>query len=171
MGSPAAEARAPVTSTPWRLKVTFWLDATLVASVCALQALSFTGLIVHEWLGLAIIVMVFAHLLFSWSWIASQTRRVFARHPPRTRINYLLNLTLFACVTAAIFSGILISQHAIPVLTGTKAAVEMDWRRDLLHEAFSGFLLLFSGFHLAMNWEWLLAAAERLFGRVAESGR
>jgi len=60
------------------------------------------------------VAMVFAHLLFSWSWIASLSRRLFAAHSARTRINYLLNLSLFAAVTAVIFSGILISQKARP---------------------------------------------------------
>jgi hypothetical protein len=35
---------------------------------------------------------------------------LFAVQSGRTRINYLLNLSLFAVVTAVIFSGILISR-------------------------------------------------------------
>jgi hypothetical protein len=42
----------------------------------------------------------------------------------------------------------------------------MDWRWDYLHNLFSPFLALLAGFHLAMNWEWVLAAAEKLFSRV-----
>jgi hypothetical protein len=110
--------------------------------------------------------MVFAHLLFSWSWIASLSRRMFAAQSLRARINYLLNLSLFFAVTAVIFSGILISQKAIPALTGTEAAPHMDWRWDYLHDMFSQYVVLFSGFHLAMNLDWVLAAAEKLFGRV-----
>lgn len=104
----------PVNHWPaqWRLKATFWLDATLLVSICALQTVRFTGLVFHEWLGLAMVGMVFAHLLLSWSWIASLSRRLFAVSV-RARINYLLNLSLFADVTAVIFSGILISQKAI----------------------------------------------------------
>ena len=152
----------------WRLKMTFWLDLTLLASVCALQTVSFTGLVLHEWLGLAMVGMVLAHLLLAWSWIASQSRRLFAVQSVRARINYLLNLSLFAAVTAVIFSGILISQKAIPALTGTKAAPDMDWRWDTLHNQFSQFVLLLAGFHLAINWDWALAAGEKLFRRVRE---
>jgi hypothetical protein len=102
----------------WRLKMTFWLDLTLLVSVCALQSVSFTGLVVHEWLGLAMVAMVLAHLLLAWSWISTQSRRLFAAQSIRSRMNYLINLSLFACVTAVIFSGILISQKAIPALIG-----------------------------------------------------
>jgi hypothetical protein len=167
MGTPSvAEARESAKPAQWRLKTTFWLDVTLLVSVCALQTVRFTGLVLHEWLGLAMVGMVFAHLLFSWSWIASLSRRLFAVQSARARINYLLNLSLFAAVTAVIFSGILISQKAIPALIGTKAAPDMDWRWDSLHNLFSQVVVMLSGFHLAMNWDWVLAAGEKLIGRV-----
>jgi hypothetical protein len=146
----------------WRLKTTFWLDVTLLVSVCVLQTVRFTGLVLHEWLGLAMVGMVLAHLLLSWSWIVTQSRRLFAKQSARERINYLLNLILFASVTAVIFSGILISQKAIPTLTGTKAAPDMDWRWDNLHNQFSAAVLLLSGFHVAINLDWLLAALQTL---------
>jgi hypothetical protein len=116
------KAREPAKPANWRLKTTFWLDLALLVAVCALQTVRFTRLVLHEWLGLAMVGMVLTHLLFSWSWIASLSRRLFAAQPLRARVNYLLNLSLFASVTAVIFSGILISQKAIPVLTGTKVA-------------------------------------------------
>jgi len=106
--------------------------------------------------------MVLAHLLLAWSWIATQSRRLFALKSVRARINYLLNLSLFAAVTAVIFSGILISQTAIPLLTGTKAAPDMAWRWDTLHIRFSQTVLLLSGFHLAINWDWALGAVQNL---------
>jgi hypothetical protein len=151
-----------------RLKITFWLDVTLLASVCALQTVSFTGLVLHEWLGLAMVGMVLAHLLLSWSWIASQSRRLFAVQSVRARINYLLNLSLFGSVTAVIFSGVLISQKAIPILAGTKAAPDMDWRWEILHHHFSSAVIILAGFHLATNWDWALAAGEKIFRRVQE---
>jgi hypothetical protein len=155
----------------WRLKITFWLDLTLLVSICALQTVRFTGLVLHEWLGLAMVGMVLAHLLIAWSWIASQSRRFFTLQSIRARINYLLNLSLFAAVTAVIFSGILISQKAIPTLTGSKAALDMDWRWDTLHNQFSAIVVMLVGFHLAINWEWALAAGQKIFRRFLEGGR
>jgi hypothetical protein len=148
--------------------MTFWLDVALLVSVCGLQDVAFTGLVIHEWLGLAMVAMVFAHLLLAWSWIVTQTRLLFGVQSFRSRINYLINMTLFAGVTAVIFSGILISQKAIPTLTGTNIAPEMDWRWDLLHNRFSQNLLILSGLHLAINWDWALAAMQKLFLPVLE---
>jgi hypothetical protein len=171
MGNPSLVETRGSANRQWLLKTTFWLDVTLLAAVCALQTVRFTGLDIHEWLGLAMVGMVFAHLLFAWSWIASLSRRLFTAQSARARINCILNLTLFAAVTAVIFSGILISQKAIPTLTNTKAAPEMDWRWDTLHNQFSQAVLILSAFHLAINWDWVLAAAEKLFSRVRNGGR
>src|SRR5215471_5593557 len=119
MGTPSVVGiRESAKPNQWRLKITFWLDVMLLVAVCALQDVSFTGLLLHEWLGLAMVGMVFAHLLLAWSWIATQSRRLFGAQSTREAINYLLNVSLFAAVTAVIFSGILISQTAIPTLTG-----------------------------------------------------
>ena len=166
-----AGTRESAKPAQWRLKITFWLDVTLLVSICALQTVRFTGLVLHEWLGLAMVGMVLAHLLFAWSWIASQSRRFFTLQSIRARINYLLNLSLFAAVTAVIFSGILISQNAIPALTGTKAAPDMDWRWDTLHNQFSAAVVMLVGFHLAINWEWALAAGQKVFRRFLEGAR
>ena len=166
--SGAVQARELARSALWRLKATFWLDVTLLVSVCALQTIPFTGLVLHEWLGLAMVAMVFAHLLLSWSWISSLTRRFFSAQSARARINYFLNLSLFAAVTAAIFSGILISQKAIPALTGANHMPAMNWRWDTFHYQSSGCVLLIAGLHLAMNWDWVVAAAQKLFRRFLE---
>ena len=154
----------------WRLKTTFWLDAALLLAVCALQTVSFTGLVVHEWLGLAMVGMILAHLVFSWSWIATQSRRLFTKQTVRERINYLLNFVFFFIVTGAIFSGILVSQKAIPTLTGAKVSPDgMNMRWAMLHGNLGGSVLLLAALHLSINWDWLLSAAGNVFRRFRES--
>jgi putative effector of murein hydrolase LrgA (UPF0299 family) len=146
-----------------RLKAVFWLDAVLLVSVCALETVPVTGMVLHEWLGLAIAAMIVAHLLLSWAWVAAKTRQLFAVQPARTRINYFLNLLLFACMTAVVYSGILISQDAVPALTGKAAADltgQFGW--DLIHRRFSDWVLILAGLHLVINWEWSVAAARKI---------
>ena len=158
--------REPARPAQWRLKVTFWLDAGLLVSVCALQSVPFTGRVIHEWLGLAMVGLVLAHLLLAWSWIASQTRLLSNGRSVRARVNYLLNLTLFAAITGVIFSGAPISQRAVPAVTGARAAPYLDWRGDSIHVQLSSYLLVLAGFHLAINWDWTPAAGAKVFRRV-----
>lgn len=171
MGTLQAEARESAKPAPWRLRTMFWLDVILLLSVCALETVPFTGLILHEWLGLALVGMALAHLLLSWSWIAAHSRGFFARQSARARINYLLNLSLFAGMTALIFSGIVISQKAIPTLTGAAAAPTMDWRWDSIHDTCSNLVIILAGLHLALNWDWTLAAGGKIFSRLLGGAR
>jgi hypothetical protein len=149
---------------PSRLQIVLWLDISLLISVCALEHVPFTGLILHEWLGVAIVVMIVAHLLLSWAWIASTTPRLISGASHRTRFNYFLNVCLFACMTAAVFSGILISQHAVPALTGQSAKdLQLSFQWDRVHDQSSNLVVLFAILHLAINWDWLSAAIRRLW--------
>jgi cytochrome b561 len=151
---------------PSRLAVIFCLDAGLFLSFCALESVPLTGMILHEWLGIVLIAMIVAHLLFSWSWIASASRKLATPRSNRTRVNYLLNLALFATVTAVIFSGILISQEAMPYMTGRKAApLDSDFAWTHLHDEFSNYVFIFAGLHLAINWKWTVAAVRKLLRR------
>ena len=144
---------------PSRLQVVFVLDIALLVSVCALETVPITGLIAHEWLGLAVAGMVVAHLLLSWAWIASTTGRLMRGVSRRTRVNYFLNAAFFFFMTAVIFSGVLISQQALPAMTGrpvVELAATFPW--DRIHGQASNFIVVLASLHLAMNWEWLAAA-------------
>ena len=166
MGAQSEIATAESTKpAKWRLKFMFWLDATLLVSVCALQTLHFTGLVLHEWLGIAVVPLILIHLLFAWSWIAAETCRLLTSRSARARVNYLLNLSLFAAVTAATYSGIVISQKAIPALSRSKAATQLDYKWDRLHNEFAIIVVILTGLHLEINWDWALAAGKRIFRR------
>jgi len=147
-----------------RLTLLFWLDLCLFISACALETVPFTGLILHEWIGLAVAVMIVAHLLASWGWIASATRAIFSKRSARARINYFLNFCLFACATGLIFSGILISEHAIPALVPVRGEDQPQWH--FIHDRLSDAFVLLVGLHLAINWTWIAAAAGKIRKRA-----
>ncbi|HLW77451.1 MAG TPA: DUF4405 domain-containing protein [Bryobacteraceae bacterium] len=147
------------------LKFTFWLDVCLLLAFAALQTVPFTGLVLHEWLGLGVVAMIVVHLLISWTWIASNARRFFTTST-RTRVNYAVNLTLFACTTALIFSGVEISREAIPALLRAPAPPVVDYGWDVIHDRLSDAVLILAGLHLAINWDWSLTAARKIFRRA-----
>ena len=151
---------------PSRLKVAFYLDVALLISVCALEQIPFTGALIHEWLGLAFAAMIVWHLLLSWAWIAAQARQLFPLESPRTLVNCLLNLCLFALVTAVIYSGVMISQEAIPAFTGARTPIRADSPWFFIHNQGSDLVVILAGLHLALNWDWVLAAIRRLVRRT-----
>lgn len=157
---------------PSRLQFVFWLDAALLVLICLLECVPFTGLVLHEWLGTALPAFVTVHLLLSWPWIAASTRRLAAAKSGRTRVNYALNLCLFASMTALIFTGILISQEAIPaMLHRPPVDLQTAFAWDSIHDRLSDVVVILAGLHLAMNWDWAIAAGRKLLvrGRVGAS--
>ncbi len=142
-----------------RIQLTFWLDLTLLISVCALEAVTFTGLSLHEWLGVATAVLILFHLLMSWTWISASSRRLVVPRAGRTQVNYALNFCLFASVVAAIFSGLALSEVVLPVVGIRSAAGNIQWR--YVHNRTADFVLIFAGLHLAINWDWSVAAARK----------
>ncbi len=142
-----------------RIQLIFWLDVTLLLLICVLEVVPFTGLSLHEWIGIAIIVLILVHLLLSWTWISASSRRLTSRRYGRTRINYLLNFLLFASVAVVIFSGLLISEAALPALGIKTIPDDAGWRQ--IHGRFSDFVVIFAGLHLAINWDWSIAAARK----------
>lgn len=130
----------------------FWLDLLLFLLVLLLLAPRLTGLPAHEWLGLGLAPLIILHLLFSWRWISTATRRIGRPMPARFRVNYLINVTLFILMMLVIVSGVVISRVALPRL-GVTVLEDRSWRA--LHNLTLNWLCLLTGLHVALNWEWL----------------
>jgi cytochrome b561 len=144
-----------------RDRFSLWLDVALLPTVCALEVTILTGLPVHEWLGVALTVGLLVHLLLQWPWIASRTRRLAQPGSARTRINYLINLSLFVSMVATLYSGFMISRNVLPAL-GLDASHDRRWGR--LHGFSSSAILILVGLHLALNWSWVKIFVSRLVG-------
>lgn len=160
----------PTTSlkpAPRRLKFTFWLDTTLLTVVCALEHIGLTGAMLHEWLGLSFAALAVVHLLLSWSWISTQSRQIFPIRWGRPLANYVLNLALFAVVAAVVFAGVMMSQEAIPLFTKTRVPIPRTSPWFFVHGQGSNFIVVLAGLHLALNWDWALAAGRSLARRWA----
>lgn len=94
------------------------LDLALVAAFAIDMNLRFSGLAIHEWLGLGIGAALVLHLLLHWDWVVGTTRRIAGRLRGRARLSYLLGVLLFVDMTLVVVTGVLISRSAIPALVG-----------------------------------------------------
>jgi cytochrome b561 len=145
---------------PRRLTLVLTLDAGLLAIACLLENVPLTGLRIHEWLALGTVGLILLHLLLSWTWIVASLRRLAAPGAWRNRINYLLNFSLFASVVTVVFSGVMLSEAALPAFGLRIAPGDISWR--YVHNRFSNYFLILVGLHLALNWDWSVAAVRRL---------
>ena len=98
-----------------RTRLDFWFDAALLAGYTLAYSIGFTGLAVHEWLGIGLGLALLLHLTLHWDWVLRTTRRLLSRRG-RDRIIWLVNLALLISMTLCVASGILISQVALATL-------------------------------------------------------
>ena len=139
-------------------KVDLLVDAGIFVAFLVTTAPRFSGIAIHEWLSLAFAAAIIVHLLLHWPWIVGITKRFFGKVQGSARINYLLNALLFIDVTLVIFTGVMISEVALP-LFGIRFPREGAWR--ILHSLTSDIGVLLTGAHVALHWSWIVKTIKR----------
>jgi Domain of unknown function (DUF4405) len=141
--------------------VTFKLlvDASMTAAALMLLTLALTGLAIHEWLGVALLVVVTLHLLLNWAWIVAGVRRFFGPLSVLVRFNAILNTVLFILMTVVLASGLMISVVALRFF-GLHMLPSIFLR--LVHQVSADALLLVVGLHLGMNWRWVVTSLRKV---------
>jgi hypothetical protein len=139
-------------------KVDLLVDVAIFVAFLITTAPRFSGIAIHEWLSLAFGAAIIVHLLLHWQWISGVTKRFFGKVQSSARINYLLNTLLFIDVTLIIFTGLMISQVALPVL-GLQTERGGTWR--VLHSLTSDIAVILTGAHVALHWSWIVKTIKR----------
>jgi len=137
------------------------LDSVVCIAFLITTAPHFSGIAIHEWLSLAFGAAIVTHLLLHWQWIVGITKQFFRSAKGSARANYVLNVLFFLAMTIVIFSGIMISESALPAL-GINIGRDMSWRR--IHGLASNACVLLLGLHLALHWNWLASMAKKYIG-------
>lgn len=139
-------------------KINLIFDILIFAAFLVAGAPHFTGMAIHEWLGIAFGAAIVTHLLLHWQWLVEVTKRFFRRMPWATRVNYILNSLLFITVTLIVFSGILMSEEALPLL-GITFASGRAWHG--IHKLAADAALILVGLHVALHWKWIVNVFKR----------
>jgi hypothetical protein len=142
-----------------RNKLNLFVDLAIFLAFLVAMAPRFSGMPVHEWLGIAFGAAIITHLLLHWQWIVEVTRRFLGTAQWSARVNYVLNALLFVDVTVVIFTGLLISQAALPAL-GIPVAPGGPWR--MLHTFSANLFVFIVGLHVALHWQWIVNMVKRL---------
>lgn len=112
-----------------------------------------TGIPIHEWISFVVIIPLFIHLIMDWKWIVNITKRLFKKVPADARFNYVLDWLLFFLFVVATFTGVLISEAALPAL-GITMVIDPFW--SSLHDMSANLMTIVIGVHLAMHWKWIV---------------
>ncbi|MCA9995511.1 MAG: cytochrome b/b6 domain-containing protein [Anaerolineales bacterium] len=136
----------------------YWLDIFLFFAFIIDMNTHFTGIPIHEWLGIGFGIALIYHLMLHWQWITAVTQRLFKKLPAQQRFRYLIDLLLFINMVIVIVTGLWISEVAMAQL-GLQAQQGFMWRR--LHHSSSELVIFLVGLHLALDWKWIVAHTKR----------
>lgn len=136
------------------------LDVALFVAMLIANNPAVTGLAVHEWLSVAIVVPLLAHLVINWEWTARVANDFFARLFHASRLNFVVDGLLFVSAVAVMLSGLMVSQVVLAFL-GISAAPGAVW--VALHSASAGAVVALLLAHSALHWRWFARAIRRAF--------
>ena len=159
-----SEKRTP----PNRNRTNLLIDLTIFVAVLVAMAPRFSGVAIHEWLSIALAAAIITHLLLHWQWLAEVTLRLFRGAQASARLNYALNALLFINMTVIIFTGLLISRVALPLLK-IQTPPGGVWRE--LHTLSANSFLFLLGLHIALHWSWIVNTVKRLFSGKAGTAK
>ncbi len=59
-----------------RTRLDFWFDAVILVGYTIAYSYGFTGVVIHEWLGIGLGIALLLHLTLHWDWVVRTTRRL-----------------------------------------------------------------------------------------------
>jgi hypothetical protein len=112
-----------------------------------------TGLLIHEWVSLGVLVIFVVHAAQHYDWISDTFRKL--RHPTLGQMGHLLLDTLTVAVfMVVVVSGGMVSRHILPMF-GLVAPGYFFW--NPLHSLFAKVLLALLIVHVVAHAKWLWA--------------
>ena len=134
------------------------VDVVMTLLLLCLMAYQVTGEALHEWLGVAMTVILIVHHILNYKWYKTLFK---GKYNAYRVITVIVNTLLLASIGLTAFCGMSMSGHAVPFLYGM-ASISFV-RRFHLAMSFWSFILM--GFHLGLH-VFVLSAGWKMNGKV-----
>ena len=120
------------------------VDAAMTVLLLCLIAYQVTGEAAHEWLGIAMTVLVIIHQILNRKWYGALFK---GKYNPYRALTTILNILLLLSFALTAFCGMSMSGHAVPFLYGM-APVSFVRR---MHLSMSHWSFVLMGMHLGLH--------------------
>ncbi len=131
----------------------------VVVFLLLMDSKSFFGLWFHEIAGLTVCALFILHMVLNWTWIKVTTLKLFGKIKGKQRLNYFIDIVLLVCFACILISGMAISKIFDFSWLGFDRQNQMFYRS--MHSSFSMIVLIITGIHLGLHWNWVLARFKR----------
>ena len=129
------------------------IDTVLFVVFLLLTDPQSTGITTHEWVGLGVGLLVAVHLVRNWAWLVSTFSRLSQGQTITSKLSVVLNIGLFVVFGLLVYTGVAISQQALPAL-GVVAFDNRSLRE--VHGLLSNLTIGLIGAHAALHWNWIV---------------
>lgn len=130
------------------------LDVAALAVFLVVANPALTGIGIHEWLGLGVLLMFFVHALLHADWAVEALRGSIARLSWGRTGNFALDLLIVVVLMAVTVSGVMVSGAVLPTF-GWYAQGYYFW--DPLHAVSAKALLALLLVHVVVHGKWIAA--------------
>ncbi|NJD59481.1 MAG: hypothetical protein C3F13_03390 [Anaerolineales bacterium] len=131
----------------------WWIDAILFTGFLVAFFLSFTGVELHQWIGVIGGLLALYHLLLHMDWVEAVSQRFLKSANGNVQLKYLIDGTLLAGFSGIVGTGLVISSWLKLALTNYST-----WL--YVHILASIITLLVLVIKLAMHWKWIARAVQ-----------
>jgi hypothetical protein len=146
----------------------FFIDIALLIGLLVANDPARTGLAIHEWLSIALVVPVLVHLVINWEWTVHVTKRFFERLFSVSRLNLVVDVALLVSTVAVMVSGLAVSSVLAGFL-GLASVASPLWVAVHATSASSTIVLLLV--HFALHGAWFVKTVSLMLEGSARSGR
>jgi hypothetical protein len=136
-----------------------WLiDIAIMTGFLLSFFLNVTGLLLHQWLGVGVTVLMLVHLYLHWDWVTAVFKRIFGKTSGRARIYLLLDAVIMLGVVVILETGLAISTWLNLDFNNFSTWVDIHVYSSLIT---LGLVVIKVGLH----WRWIVATAGKIFAR------
>ena len=154
-------------------KTNLWIDILIFIGFLVAYETRLTGIPIHEWLSIALTLVIVLHLVSHWTWVMQVGKRFFHKLLHPSRLDFVVDAVFFVAFALVMVSGIAISHAVLPAL-GIQLNAEGAWR--FIHSWSANISVLALAVHFALHWKWIVNSIKRyivrpLFGRNPQPAR
>jgi len=143
-------------------KTNLWIDILIFIGFLVAYETRLTGIPIHEWLSIALTLVIVLHLTSHWDWVVQVAKRFFHKLFQASRLDFLVDTVFFIAFVLVMVSGIAISRSVLPTL-GWQLNAQQSWR--FIHSWSANISVLALAVHFALHWKWIVSAITRYIVR------
>jgi hypothetical protein len=145
-------------------KTNWWLDAILFLGFIVTYLMDITGVVLHQWIGILVAILVLVHLVRHADWITTVLTKFFGKTSNSARLNLVIDGGIGLGFSLIIFTGLIISTWLNLTFIDYAA-----WRNfHILTSVFTLFALLLK---IVLHRKWIVCVAEKyIFSHSQQAG-